>query len=106
MAVNIRKNSQIKGIVVMKREIKIGQLADDTTLFWNDIESIKHVMSFLGEFGKVSGLKLNASKTEAVWIGSNIGKIEKPLNLKWNDGDFKCLGIWCNTDTNKMIEKN
>ena len=90
----------------MNREIKIGQLADDTTLFLNDIESIKHVMSFLGEFGEVSGLKLNASKTEAVWIGSNIGKIEKPLNLKWNDGDFKCLGIWCNTDTNKMIEKN
>ena len=51
-------------------------------------------------------LKLNQGKTEAVWLGQNIGNKTKPLSLRWNNTFFKCLGIWFNTDTNLMIEKN
>ena len=53
----------------------------------------------------VFGLKLNQSKTEAIWIGNNIGNQKKPLNLNWNDRCFKCLRIWCNTNAKLMIYK-
>ena len=106
MALNIRNNDMIKGVTVENEEFKISQLADDTTLFLKDIESVKRLLCFLSKFSLVSGLKLNQSKTEAVWIGKNINCRSKPLGLKWNDGFFKCLGIWCHSNVKLMIEKN
>ena len=51
-------------------------------------------------------LSLNTSKTEAVWLGRNVNKKDKLLGLHSNKGCFKCLGIWCHTDTKSMIDKN
>ena len=106
MAANIRNNHNIKGIKVGEAEIKISQLADDTSLFLQDLQSVKHATDFLREFGEISGLKLNCSKTEAIWIGSNIGRSDKPLGIKWIEGTFKCLGVWCSNNTDEMITKN
>ena len=106
MSNSIRKNSKILGIKLGNKEVKISQLADDTTLFLNDLTSVSNLFDFLDYFGKCSGLKLNKSKTEAIWLGSNIGQNETPLNLKWNEGFFKCLGIWFHTNTHLMIKKN
>ena len=63
------------------------------------------MLGFLSTFRKCSGLYLK-SKTEAVWLGENIHNKDKPLGLRWNNGYFKCLGIWCHTDTARMIDKN
>ena len=49
MANNIRKNSEIKGIELNEKVIKISQLADDTTILVQDIESVKMVLHFLTE---------------------------------------------------------
>ena len=106
MSDNIRKNEEILGIRLGNSEVKISQLADDTTLFLNDLTSVGKLFEFLDHFGKCSGLKLNKSKTEAIWLGSNAGKKETPLNLKWNQSFFKCLGIWCHTNTQLMVTKN
>ena len=106
MANSIRKNDRIKGIQLSDKTIKISQLADDTTLLVQDIESVKAVLGFLSDFSTYSGLKLNTSKTEAVWLGRNVNKRDKPLGLHWNNDYFKCLGIWCHTDTTSMIDKN
>ena len=94
MAKSIRKNDRIKGIQLNDKTIKISQLADDMTLLVQDIESVKAVLGFLSDFSIYSGLKLNASKTEAVWLGRNVNKKDKPLGLHWNNDYFKCLGIW------------
>ena len=74
MAHSIRKNDRIKGIQLNDKTIKISQLVDDTTLLVQDIESVKAVLGFLSDFSIYSGLKLNASKTEAVWLGRNVNK--------------------------------
>ena len=72
MANSIRKNDRIKGIQLNDKTIKISPLADDTTLLVQDIESVKAVLGFLSDFSIYSGLKLNTSKTEVVWLGRNV----------------------------------
>ena len=72
MANSIRKNDIIKGIQLIDKTIKISQLADDTTLLVQDIESVKAVLAFLSDFSTHSGLNLNTSKTEAVWLSRNL----------------------------------
>ena len=58
MANSIRKNDRIKGIQLNDKTIKISQLADDTTLLVQDIESVKAVLWFLSDFSTYSGLSL------------------------------------------------
>ena len=50
LALKIRKNDAIKGISVAGREIKISQLADDTTLFINGVDSVEPVVETLRQF--------------------------------------------------------
>ena len=44
-------------------------MADDTTIFVRDINSIKLVLDTLSHFSKCAGLKLNRDKTEAIQLG-------------------------------------
>jgi hypothetical protein len=44
LAINIRNNQSIQGIKVNGKEFKITQLADDMTLFLNDLNSLKTVL--------------------------------------------------------------
>ena len=49
-------------------------------------ESLRSTLAMLDDFSKVSGLRLNDKKTEALWIGASIGndKILLPgKELKW-----------------------
>jgi len=70
----------------------------------------------LDDFSKVSGLKLNDRKTEALWIGSRIGNDEMILpgrEFKWPISKVKTLGLWLSTNSeesallnyNEKIEK-
>ena len=47
-------------------------MADDTKLFLNSKQDIINALKIVENYGKLSGLKLNKSKTEATWIGRNI----------------------------------
>ena len=68
----IRQNKEICGINVNGKEIKLSQYADDTTLILGGSEkSFLEALRMIDLFGNVSGLKLNYSKTEALWTGSN-----------------------------------
>ena len=42
--------------------------ADDTTVFLRDTESISQLLKLLNQFKTVSGLEVNASKIEAMWL--------------------------------------
>ena len=106
MAINIRENKKIKGINCGNSTIKIGQLADDTILYLKDQESLVECLEFIKHFSKSSGLKLNTSKSEAFWIGSQINCTEKLCGLKWTNSMIKCLGIWCGPDIEGAIERN
>jgi len=57
-------------------------------------------------FRMSSGLKINKTKSEAMWIGANTGSSLKPLGLRWPSTSIKCLGILCNVDVDKARNEN
>ena len=63
LACKIRQNKEIHGITVFRREFKIGQFADDTTLFSGDKDSVRRAIAVLKDFGDLSGLRLKVSAT-------------------------------------------
>ncbi len=63
LAINIRENNNISGIKMGDVEFKLSQLADDTTCFFSNEESARVCLNVFEDFRKVSGLKVNLSKT-------------------------------------------
>lgn len=90
----IRQDSNVRGIKVFGKEIKLSQFADDTTLFNADIESLEMALKIVGDFGKIAGLSLNVKKTKALWLGKWKSNKNKPLDLKWFHSPVKILGIY------------
>ncbi len=105
LAINIRDNEQIKGINVHDTCIKLIQMADDMTVFLKDVNSLKLLLSNLYSFSKASGLKLNKTKTEAIWLGRNEGSQEQPCGLKWATEVYS-LGIWFSTNQEEGLNRN
>ena len=67
------KNLMIKRIEIEyngSQEIKLSQYADDTTALLSDSESVMQLFELLGLFERCSGLKINESKSELLWLGS------------------------------------
>ncbi len=107
MAIHIRHNDYIEGIKYAEDEqIKISQLADDTTLFLKDEKSLQKSLQVIEHFGRSSGLKLNTEKSEAFWIGSDIDRKNKPCKIKWTKNYIKCLGVYCGPDSEGAIKQN
>ena len=70
--------------------------ADDLTVFLTDVNDIRCLLDILSNFSKVSGLKLNSTKTEAIWIGPNKKCKRKPVDLRWKlypCNNVKSLGV-------------
>ena len=110
LAKAIRKNADIKGLLVKDTEIKLSQYADDTTLILDGSEkSLSEALRILESLEKVSGLRLNSRKTEALWIGSCAGKSEKlhpEKDFNWQNTKVKALGVWLSTDPEITIKLN
>ncbi|XP_044171867.1 uncharacterized protein LOC122956268 [Acropora millepora] len=81
LAIAIRKNQAIKGIMIGNEESKLLQYADDMTAVLSDISSAKALFDLLEVFKKPSGLMINTTKTEGMWIGSSKENKAKPLAL-------------------------
>ena len=79
----LQTNSNIKGIKVGDEEIKNTLYADDTALFVKDLESVQELLEMLEKFRRCSGLELNKSKTEAMWLGLWAGRKDKPFGFRW-----------------------
>ena len=100
-----KANKDIKGIKIEGTEYLLSQFADDTTVLLDGTEnSLNEALNILSKFAIASGLKLNSTKTRAVWIGSKKFSGETfnhRLKLDWNQTDFIILGIKfsCNLDT-------
>ena len=102
LAINIRNNKKVKGIKLKSKEIKISQLADDTTLILESIESIPYIKNTLENFEKISGLKTNIDKTQAFMIGKHM-RFKNDYGLKWNYGPIHILGLHiCETERDSI----
>ena len=97
LSLKIKNDNEIKGIKIGQKEIKLSQFADDTTIILNGTEkSFSYALSDLSKYGEISGLNMNLSKTQVIWIGSkkySSDKLCRKYNLKWGITRFNLLGI-------------
>ena len=110
LACRIREDDNIKGIKIDDTEFKISQFADDTTSLLNgDRHSFEQLFRQLDYFGEISGLKLNAEKTNNVWLGNKRNSDIRwlpHLDMNWNPPKFKILGLWFTCNLEKMEKLN
>ena len=81
-----------------KKETKLLQYADNTTAVLSDINSAHTLFKLLDDFKKLSGLEINPTKTEGMWIGSSRKNKTKPLGIKWPNEPIKALGVYYSYD--------
>lgn len=105
LAIVIRNKENIKGISIDGLETKLLQFADDTTAILSDLDSAQALFILLELFEKASGLKLNVTKTEAIWIGSLQNCESEPLGAKWKICT-KFLGIFVTYDVQLLVGNN
>ena len=95
---------------VGQKEIKLSQYADDTTLILDGTKSaLESSLDVIGKFSKISGLKLNNKKTEALWIGSKARSPEvlcPEKGFKWQQIKIKALGVWLSIDPEETANLN
>ena len=102
----IRSNAGIQGINIYGKEFKISQYADDTTVFVSDSISAQNLFQLLNAFQNCSGLEVNKSKTEGMWLGANKNNSEEPLGITWPKDPILALGIHFSYDEEAAFQKN
>ena len=97
LAIEIRNNSNITGVKYQDHEIKISLLADDTTIFTDDVKSLHIALEIIKSFKIASGLRINQSKTKLMQVGI---KKQNTKTLKIDEVDrIYSLGTWFFTNT-------
>jgi hypothetical protein len=80
-------------------------MADDTTMFVEDPDSLQNTFDLLKAFENYAGLRLNKAKTEAMWVGKNINNCQTPMNIKWVK-QVHSLGIYYSYEGDYVMQKN
>ena len=78
----IQMNSNIKEIKIGDKVIKNTLYADVTTLLLRDLDSVQTLLETLVNFRGCSGLELNKSKTEAMWLGCWATRKDTPFEFR------------------------
>ena len=81
-------------------------MADDTSLFISNINSIKPVRDTLGQFQNLSGLKANIEKTKFYNIGGTEFDDRYMQGFKFSKDKIKLLGITITKDQSVSEEYN
>ena len=106
LSIAIRASGDIKGIQIANREIKLSPYADDTTVFCKEIFSLEKLLDLLSTFGDCSGLKLNVSKSEAMWLGKTVNRKDMPFDVKWPRRPIYALGTAFSYNRNPCETEN
>ena len=71
MCRNTCNSNNINGIKINGEQYLISQYADDTSFILDgSLESLYNTLSVLDYYAYISGLKINYSKSKAIWIGN------------------------------------
>ena len=110
LQIMVSRNQTIKGIKINKKEIKLTQFADDTTLVLDGTRSsLQATLNTLEIFGTLSGLRMNTVKTQIAWIGKRKHckeKLNVTKDLVWGKDTFSLLGIKFSVDLYLVINLN
>ena len=93
LAISIRQNRNISGLVFNGVEIKVSQLADDTNCVVKDENSLKHLLDTFCLFRSGTGLDINVDKTIARCLGNFSPSRDKLFGLKWSQDPVHTLGV-------------
>ena len=93
LAFKIRQDNRINGIKIFGTEFKLSQFADETSAFLDSLTSAETLVETLNDYGKISGLKLNAFKTKATWLGPWRNQKAKRLRFEWTKVPVRILGV-------------
>ena len=106
LAISIRTNKNISGLSFNGIEIKVSQLADDTTCIIKDESSLKHLLDTFQLFESGTGLKINVDKTTARCLGNFIPSKKKLFGLKWTQDPVHTLGVYLTGNENEHYDLN
>ena len=106
LASAIRSDKSIKGLSRDSKGFKLSQYADDTTCLVENTSLASNIFEMLDLFRLCSGLELNRSKTEALWLGSNKNRTDAPFGNRWPKDYVNALGICFTTDQSISYSKN
>jgi len=70
-----------------------------------DTNSATVLFQVLDLFNDISGLKINSTKTEGMWIGASKENKAKPLGITWPNEPIKALGVYFTYDPKLLKEK-
>ena len=99
----IMNNNNIEGIVIKNHHYKLVQYADDVTVILKNLSSIHSFLTEVDTFKKVSGLRINTSKSSALLLG-NTPKFKLPMSIKWTNEPIKVLGIYISNDLPRCFD--
>ena len=107
LAINIRCNNNIQGIVIGGTEHKLSLFADDTNMFIHYCEeSLNNVLKTLENFSIISGLKINFEKSIAYCIGVKQNQtLNTIIPITWSYEMVGTLGIQIPLENRKDIYK-
>ena len=88
-----------------QEEFKFVQYADDLTVFVPNLDCVQRTFHLLDQSETCSGLKVNYTKTETMWIGSCRNNTAAPFGLKWVK-TVKALGIVFTYNKSEQLQKN
>ena len=106
LACQIRQNKDIKGLIFNNVELKISQLADDTTCVVRDETSLKYLLETFKQYEKGAGLGINVDKTTARCLGNFEPSTPDCLGLKWTQDPVFTLGVFISGDEDDHYELN
>ena len=90
----IRRSKEMKDITIDKHnEVKLSQYADDTTVLLSDVQPASKLFDLLSLFERCSGLKLNQTKSEMLWLGSMHHRKDTILDLQMSGEPIYVLGV-------------
>ena len=96
LAHKLRSDQNIQGFQLDNLIHTLELYADDCSIFLQPTaQNLRNAVETLGDFFKLSGLKISVTKTKAIWFGEGAeqqNNLCADLNLDW-DSKFRLLGI-------------
>uniref|UniRef100_A0A8C6FS44 RNA-directed DNA polymerase n=1 Tax=Moschus moschiferus TaxID=68415 RepID=A0A8C6FS44_MOSMO len=110
LATAIRAEKDIKGIQIVKEEVKLSLFADDMILHTeNPKDSTRKLLELINEYSKVAGYKINKQKSLA-FLYTNNDKIEREIKetipFSVATKRIKYLGIYLPKETKDLYIEN
>ena len=108
LAIELRKDPNIKGITIQEIEKLLGQYADDIDLYlFGESNNLQSAISVINKFCECTGFRINYNKTTVYRIGSlkrSKAKLYTVQELNWVCDKINILGVDV-CDNKEMLEK-